>query len=96
MANVRGLNTNPGGRPKGSVNKTKLELSEKLKENEDEFIECLMKFVRQGDPTAMKLFAAYAWGLPSQKIESTVTTNQLPQIVIQAPSEYVDVKQIEK
>jgi hypothetical protein len=96
MPNVNRLNTNPTGRPKGSVNRTKLELAEKLKENEDEFIECLMKFVRQGDPTAMKLWAAYAWGLPAQKTETVVTTNQLPQIVIQAPSEVVDVKHIEK
>jgi hypothetical protein len=54
----------PVGRPLGSLNNNKKLLAEKLQENEDEFIECLMKMIRKGDPTAMKIYAYYAWGQP--------------------------------
>jgi hypothetical protein len=86
------------GRPKGSVNKQKMSLAEKLRENEDEFIEAVMLGVRKGDATCLKIYAAYAFGTPPitdpmpKEIESGSSNSNKIVIMLPEKQEYIDIK----
>jgi hypothetical protein len=63
-----------GGKREGSGRKSKaeeLELQTKLDPMEDDFLSALHKQIKKGHPLALKMYAEYRFGKPTDKVDVT-------------------------